>query len=385
MFRSPFLSGAAPAFFLTIFCVSSTIAFFVPVCSLFLTRDVGATPLATGFFFAFSGLLSIGVSQLVARYSDVAGSRRNIIIFGCICGGVACVFFSFLRSYWILLFLICPLYCFAHVSGQVFAAGREYSRSRGLDPVLFTSCMRACFALAWIMVPPAAMLLLDSQGAGSVYLLCALVFAVSALAALFLPPGRRSAEARREASGARLFPERSVLYLFGCVALVFTCNGMHMIAMPQLVTGEMGLEAKFAGIFMATAAGLEIPVMLFSGRLAQKIHMRNILLVATAAGFMYYIAVSMCHTPWVFWCAQLANALFIGVITNLGMVYFQEMLPRIPGQATTLFSSAVAVGNIVSGAVCGAVSAAFGYGGVFYAAVLCSFLASVLMFLVRKI
>jgi SET family sugar efflux transporter-like MFS transporter len=45
---------------------------------------------------------------------------------------------------------------------------------------------------------------------------------------------------------------------------------------------------------------------------------------------------------------QLANALFIGILAGLGMVYFQDLMPGSPGQATTLFTNSIRTGSATS-------------------------------------
>jgi SET family sugar efflux transporter-like MFS transporter len=378
-------SKTSVMYFAVIFCISLTMAFFIPVSSLFLTEELGVSGFETGLFFTVSGILSIAVSQLVARYSDMAGNRRNIILFGCVCGMVSCICFALIRSYLFLLLAVNFIHCFSHVGGQVFASGREYSRYTGRNSLIFTSVMRAFFAFAWVFGPPAAMVILENFGFSAVYLSCAAVFLVSFSAVGFMMPATDFAEDHDGARSARLFSEPSVYILFAVTVLIFACNNMYLITMPQYVTRELHFEHHYAGVFMATAAALEIPCMLISGRLAQKIHMKYILIVATVSGFLYYIAVSFASTLVQFWTAQLANAVCIGIVTSLMMVYFQEMLPKIPGQATTLFSSAASVGGIISGAVCGLISDAWGFVSVFNFAVGLSFLAFVLMCLVRKI
>ncbi|MBQ8706737.1 MAG: sugar efflux transporter [Succinivibrionaceae bacterium] len=385
MSQSIFASRTSWVYFVVIFFASSTMAMFLPVSSLFLSRGVGASGWEIGAFFTVHGVLSILVSQLVAKYSDIAGNRRNIILFGCFSGALACLGFAFIRSYWVLAVAVNFLYCFASVAGQVFASGREYSRHKGGDPVFFTSVMRAFFALAWVIGPPAVMIILEKSGFTVVYLCSCAVFLAAMTVVFFLMPSSDFGRDRKEARSAKLFAEPSVLVLCMVNLLVFACNNMYIIAMPQYVTGELNLETRYVGIFMATAAGLEIPCMLISGWLARKLHMKYILIVATASGFLYYIAISCATTLAQFWCAQIANAVCIGIVTSLLMVYFQEMLPRIPGQATTLFSSSISVGNILSGALCGFILENAGSVAVFNAAVALNFLASVLMCFVRKI
>ncbi len=380
-----FISTTALVYCFVIFCVSTTLALFIPVSSLFFSTELHCTPFATGAFFTVGGIMTIIVSQIVAKYSDVAGSRKNIIMFGCLCGMISTLSFAFCRNYWVLLLVVSFINSFSLIAGQVFASGREYSKYSGRNPILFSSVMRAFWASAWIICPPAAMFLLEGLGFKSVYLVTAAVFLITLILVKVFMPATNYVKDQEGARRAKLFAEKSVLLLFIATVLIFTCNNMYLITMPQYVTVNLGFSATLIGVFMATAASCEIPIMLLSGYLSKKIHMKYLLIVATISGILYYIAISYVTTVELFLVAQLANAVFIGIITSLDMVYFQEMLPKIPGQATTLFTNAIAVGNILSGLICGAIAEMWGFVFVFQLSVVFCLLAFVHMCFVRKI
>jgi SET family sugar efflux transporter-like MFS transporter len=58
--------------------------------------------------------------------------------------------------------------------------------------------------------------------------------------------------------------------------------------------------------------------------------------------------------------AQLLNALFIAAVSGLGITYVQEMLPRQPGRATTLFTNTFPIGAMLAGPLFG-VAQHFGF------------------------
>jgi len=57
---------------------------------------------------------------------------------------------------------------------------------------------------------------------------------------------------------------------------------------------------------------------------------------------------------------QLLNALFIAAISGLGISYMQNMLPRHPGRATTLFTNTFPLGAMLAGPLFG-LGQHFGY------------------------
>ncbi|SUI49086.1 Sugar efflux transporter A [Serratia quinivorans] len=46
---------------------------------------------------------------------------------------------------------------------------------------------------------------------------------------------------------------------------------------------------------------------------------------------------------------QLFNAIFIGIIATVGMLYFQDLMPERSGMATTLFTNSISTGVILAG------------------------------------
>jgi SET family sugar efflux transporter-like MFS transporter len=109
------------------------------------------------------------------------------------------------------------------------------------------------------------------------------------------------------------------------------------------------------------------------------------LLLSTVAAVLFYVGMSTLHDTWQLLSLQLANALFIGILAGLGMIYFQDLMPGKPGQATTLFTNSVRTGSIMAGTLAGIIAQWWSYFGVFMLAVLLSVLALVLLFRVRPV
>lgn len=372
------------AYINTIFFISLSISLFVPVTALFLSEEVKVNNLQIGLFFTIEALFSIFFNQLLAKYSDIKGSRKDIIIFGCVCGMLSCAAFSYFRNYYVLLFIAIFIFSFSHIGGQVFAAAREYCIYTKRNVITFTSIMRAFFALAWVVGPPLALICVENYGYATVYLCCSFVYFSNVIVSyFFLHPTKVERDAS-EIKKIKLFENNSVLFLFLSIILVFVCNQSYLITMPQYIYHELGIEKKYAGIFMATAALFEMPIMIISGQLAKKIHIKNLLLVATFSGCIYYITIFNVTELWAFWSAQIVNSIFIGIITSLGMVYFQELLPKVPGQATTLFTNAVAIGVTIAGGLCGFIAQYLGFSAVFISTILLSLVSFIFMCMVKK-
>ena len=69
---------------------------------------------------------------------------------------------------------------------------------------------------------------------------------------------------------------------------------------------------------------------------------------------------------------QLLNAIYIGILAGIGMLYFQDLMPGQAGAATTLYTNTTRVGWIIAGSLAGVVKLKSGtIYGVLDCAVMC--------------
>ncbi|STE85086.1 sugar efflux transporter B [Escherichia coli] len=74
----------------------------------------------------------------------------------------------------------------------------------------------------------------------------------------------------------------------------------------------------------------------------------------------------MAHSPVILLGLQLLNAIFIGILGGIGMLYFQDLMPGQAGSATTLYTNTSRVGWIIAGSVAGIVAEIWNYHAVFW-------------------
>ena len=361
-------------------------ALFVPTLSLFLTQAVGATPLAVGCFYTCNALAGILVSQRLARYSDRRGSRRQLIFFCLLTGVLASLLFALVRHYAVLVSAgILLLSLGASASPQLFALAREYCDRQGKPGVMFTTTMRAQYSLAWVAGPPLAFAVSFQYGFGALFALGAVTYLASAiLVRRYLPDlGRVTGSGLGDGRGLR--QDVDVRWLFVASTLMWTCNSMYLINMPLYLSHELHLPQGLAGWMMGTAAALEIPLMLGAGHLSRRWGKKPMLILAAVAGVLFYIGMSSQVRPEWLLALQLANALFIGILAGLGMVYFQDLMPGRPGQATTLFTNSIRSGSILAGLLAGLIAQYWSYFGVFVVAIGLTLIACGLLWRVRAV
>ncbi|EKI6267678.1 MFS transporter [Salmonella enterica] len=348
------LNGIYAAFMLVAFMMGVAGALQAPTLSLFLSREVGAQPFWVGLFYTANAIAGIGVSLALAKRSDSRGDRRKLIMFCCLMAIGNALLFAFNRHYLTLMTCGVLLASLANTAmPQLFALAREYADSSAREVVMFSSVMRAQLSLAWVIGPPLAFMLALNYGFTAMYSIAAVIFAVSlVLIALMLPSVARVKQPV-DAPLAQVngWQDKNVRMLFIASTLMWTCNTMYIIDMPLWISAELGLSDKLAGVLMGTAAGLEIPAMILAGFYVKRFGKRRMMIVAVAAGVLFYVGLIFFHSRTALLLLQLFNAIFIGIVAGIGMLWFQDLMPGRAGAATTLFTNSISTGVILAGAV----------------------------------
>lgn len=374
MHNSPAVTSAksfdltSTAFLIVAFLTDIAGALQTPTLSIFLTDEVHARPAMVGFFFTGSAVIGILVSQFLAGRSDKRGDRKSLIVFCCLLGVLACTLFAWNRNYFVLLFVGVFLSSFGSTANpQMFALAREHADKTGREAVMFSSFLRAQVSLAWVIGPPLAYALAMGFSFTVMYLSAAVAFIVCGVTVwLFLPSMQKELPLATGTVEAPRRNRRDTLLLFVICTLMWGSNSLYIINMPLFIINELHLPEKLAGVMMGTAAGLEIPTMLIAGYFAKRLGKRFLMRVAAVGGVCFYAGMLMAHSPVILLGLQLLNAIFIGILGGIGMLYFQDLMPGQAGSATTLYTNTSRVGWIIAGSVAGIVAEIWNYHAVFW-------------------
>ena len=362
------LNGVYAAFMLVAFMMGVAGALQAPTLSLFLSREVGAQPFWVGLFYTVNAIAGILDSLWLAKRSDSQGDRRKLILFCCAMAVGNALLFAFNRHYLTLITCGVLLASLANTAmPQLFALAREYADNSAREVVMFSSVMRAQLSLAWVIGPPLAFMLALNYGFTVMFTIAAGIFAISlALIAFVLPSVARVEQVTdKPITHVSGWQDKNVRMLFIASTLMWTCNTMYIIDMPLWISSDLGLPDKLAGILMGTAAGLEIPAMILAGYYVKRFGKRRMMVVAVAAGVVFYAGLILFHSREALLTLQLFNAVFIGIVAGIGMLWFQDLMPGRAGSATTLFTNSISTGVILAGVIQGALAQSYGHGSVY--------------------
>ncbi|HAP3254136.1 TPA: sugar efflux transporter SetA [Escherichia coli] len=379
------MNGVYAAFMLVAFMMGVAGALQAPTLSLFLSREVGAQPFWIGLFYTVNAIAGIGVSLWLAKRSDSQGDRRKLIIFCCLMAIGNALLFAFNRHYLTLITCGVLLASLANTAmPQLFALAREYADNSAREVVMFSSVMRAQLSLAWVIGPPLAFMLALNYGFTVMFSIAAGIFTLSLVLIAFMLPSvvRVELPSENALSMQGGWQDSNVRMLFVASTLMWTCNTMYIIDMPLWISSELGLPDKLAGFLMGTAAGLEIPAMILAGYYVKRYGKRRMMVIAVAAGVLFYTGLIFFNSRMALMTLQLFNAVFIGIVAGIGMLWFQDLMPGRAGAATTLFTNSISTGVILAGVIQGAIAQSWGHFAVYWVIAVISVVA---LFLTAKV
>ncbi|SQM86896.1 broad specificity sugar efflux system [Escherichia coli] len=379
------MNGDYAAFMLVAFMMGVAGALQAPTLSLFLSREVGAQPFWIGLFYTVNAIAGIGVSLWLAKRSDSQGDRRKLIIFCCLMAIGNALLFAFNRHYLTLITCGVLLASLANTAmPQLFALAREYADNSAREVVMFSSVMRAQLSLAWVIGPPLAFMLALNYGFTVMFSIAAGIFTLSLVLIAFMLPSVARVELPSENALSMQggWQDSNVRMLFVASTLMWTCNTMYIIDMPLWISSELGLPDKLAGFLMGTAAGLEIPAMILAGYYVKRYGKRRMMVIAVAAGVLFYTGLIFFNSRMALMTLQLFNAVFIGIVAGIGMLWFQDLMPGRAGAATTLFTNSISTGVILAGVIQGAIAQSWGHFAVYWVIAVISVVA---LFLTAKV
>jgi len=370
--------------------------------SLFLANAVHAAPILVGVYFTVRAASGIVVNQAAGRLSDRMRDRRLLLVAAGIAGAAGSLTLAFVRDYTLVL---ATGMVFLSIGGitfsQLFAYANSFALARRRDITAFGGLMRAFFSAAWVVGPPLGLFLLAALGFRSLYLIVAVLsLATAAVGRWGLPPvaapsttapgARRAASGRGRAQPGQASPRRAwrcklpalparLWLLLAVVLLVGIINQAYGIDMPLDVTKHAGHGAELAGWMAGVTAACEIPIMIFTGRIAGRLGPGRIVGWSAAVGVVYYALMPFASAGPALLAMAVFNGVYQGVSLSLPMAMVQDEAPGGPGSASALYTSAFGLAGMLAGTVTGVVTAAVGYADLFWVSAGMSACAAVLM------
>lgn len=347
-------------------------SFVAPFLSLWGTQEIGLSPLLFGCYTTATTLSGVLAATTLARRSDTHVSRRSLLLLGGASGSCGYIGYALTRDPRLLLVIGCTLLALSTVCfSQLFAHARErffHAAIPGVPPGFLLSIVRVGFSLAWTAGPAVGAWMMVHHGFRGLFLGTAALFLVFTLGvARFVPAGPQPPAAPREPL-RRVLTRGDLLALFAAFVLIFAAHTVNMMNLPLVLTRVLGGSARDVGITFGVGPLAELPLMLWFGLMAGRGQGRQLGLLrfGAAATVLYFVLLTLARAPWQVFPLQILHGMSFAIFSNVAILFVQERLPGQPGLATTVFTNAAHVGNLVGYFGFGLLAEPLGQRGLFW-------------------
>ena len=380
--------GSTLTYTILCLCITFSSSLIIPVLSLYLTDVLKYNSFQVSFVFVILPLLTIICIQFFGKLSDGILQRPVIITISCIFGIISPIFLAIKPDFIYFCtigFIVLSLYPIAYP--QIFASAREFSLKYMASSVMYTTFLRALVSLSWSFGPPIAFFIATGYSFNSLFATCAIAYAIATFLTFFylphIPMDMTDTKISQKPNDFVWYKDKQVILLFIATVLMFTAFSAYIISMPLYLTKELQADPKLPGLILGLAAFTEIPLMFISARMVKKIGLKILVIFGAYMLVFYLTALLFATTTFELLAIQILSATFIALVSNLGMILFQELLSSIPGQATSFYINACTAGQILGGAMI-SLSAFFSYKAIYIVGIILSIIACIVLHKIKQ-
>jgi MFS transporter, SET family, sugar efflux transporter len=333
---------------------------------LFAANHVGLAPVQVGVLVSAIALGGMVVTAALGRRFDRLPSRRYVVA-AVLAGAVGCGLMSVTTSFVVLLLVGVTLFgAVAAGYPQLFALAHVVSRDRAL-PDRTAPLLRSGWSLAWAAGPLAAAAVLAWLGYRGLFWAAAVALLLTAVVAFGIPPplprpgdgaGREgevtSAPVSAQPEALTAQPRRwFVVLLAGSIVLFHTAMFSGSVALPLLVTVDLGRPAGEVGLLFSACAVVEILAALGLAVVSPALNHRWMIVTGMVLFVGYFLLTVVSNGLALLLLAQVPRGVAIAIVGTVGISHFQAVFAPATGVATALFSNAGTAGSLASGVLAG--------------------------------
>ncbi|MFC6117904.1 sugar efflux transporter [Macrococcoides bohemicum] len=381
-------------FLINMTLLGMALAITVPFFVLYATQELGMTRGLYGVMMALFALAGFAVNTIVARFSDRAGfSRKYMIMFSLAMASVAFSMYYLVSN----PYLFIALYVFfggmsAPAMPQMYASARESinASASSKNAVFANTVLRSMFSFGFLFGPLVGTVLLKQFGFGGIFGGTVIIYWIVLITFLIFfhevkPEKVVYSSNRIEPVAPNLAKDMYLLIPFLAFVFLHVGQWMYTLNMPLFVTEFIKEDEANVGYLASLCAGLEVPFMIILGVLASRFQTRTLLMIGAVSGGAYYFSIGVFDNVTAMLIGQVLLAFFLAILLGLGISYFQDILPDFPGYASTLFSNAMIVGQLVGNLLGGVMSGIVGLGNVFFVSASFMLLAFILLIFTKPV
>lgn len=368
------------------------IAVTVPFLVLFATKDLGMTTTQYGVLLALAAISQFTVNSIIARFSDTHNiNRKVLIITALLMGAISFSIYFYIHQIWLFIILYALFQgLFAPAMPQLYASAREsINISSSKDRAKFANTvLRSMFSLGFLFGPFIGSQLIELKGYSGLFGGTVAIILFTLILQVFfyknLPIENQISDQQHvEKSAPNMFKDQSLFIPFIAFILLHIGQWMYTMNMPLFVTDYLHEKDSYVGYLASLCAGLEVPFMVTLGILSAKLSTRALLITGSIFGGAFYFSIGIFKSFYMMLVGQVCLAIFLAILLGLGISYFQDILPDLPGYASTLFANAMVIGQLCGNLLGGAMSHWVGLENVFFVSASSILLGMILIFFTK--
>ena len=361
----------------------------MPQMTLFLVRELGASLPVAGLYY-LTNLAAPVAGYLIGRWSDRRSERLGLFRLCALAGGLGWLGMAFSTEIWMPFVLSALALSISGASmAQLFAAARDELNRRpasGADNRVL-SAIRMAFTAGWV-VGPVMGSWFGSQFGLRALLVAAAVCTLAQVLPLgeqrvhrYLPSGHDASRPAHRTAVRRMVP---LLVFTGLCVLAMSGDTIKFGYLPLYMADELGISDTLRGAVIAVQPLLELALMPFFARFADRYGGLRVMVLGAALGTGANLAFATSTTVAGLFAGQLLTAGLWAALGALGVSIAQHLYPEGVATASGLFLSSIAVGASAGGLIGGLGVARLGLPEVFYLPAALSAVATVGLLLLER-
>ncbi|MEK4063384.1 MULTISPECIES: sugar efflux transporter [Paenibacillus] len=386
--RQLFLIPSYSLFMICMMLQGMAISISSPFLAVYFTTKLGVSAGTFGIFTAVTLISGVWLSSIIAKRSDSGLNRKTLMVTAMLFNALAFAGYLFIHEFYALLLYMTVFTAIgAPAMPQLFASAREaVNASLSADHAFANSSLRSMFSLGFITGPLIGSILLNHLGFQGIFMSTSLIFLLNALLVCFFVkrPVLKKPAGIQAATQLKLHQNARVLIPFLVLTLLYAGHWLNNLNISLFIINTLGGSTQNVATVSSICALLEIPFMLVLGVLSAKTSNRVLMFWGILLGAAYYILVLASTQLWHLLAGQVLLAFFVAVISAIGISYIQDLLPDLPGYASTLYTNATTIGRLGGSLAGGAAAEWVGYRNAYWGCLLLVVFSLALMLLPQR-
>ncbi|MEP3431701.1 MAG: MFS transporter [Roseibium sp.] len=358
----------------------------IPLMSFFIVEGLGVEPWKIGLYTGTVLTLTLLTNRWAGERLDHGFPVRKLLVISVSAYLTLTALLTQTNSFLMLVLIVAPLMSLSNMgSGTIFTFGRLYAQRTDLDIARVNSWLRMAISLAW-MIGPALSFTLVAEFGFKVAFSCALAlgFVNLVLWHIVVPPEFKAEPKDKRQDASDPINWGLMIAALICLGFVIT-NTLFVSVMPLLFIKETGLPGSTPGLSLTVKCLVEVFVIFASVRLAEKIGVRIVLLIAAILAAISMSLFAQATSLWQVIAISILEGTYYGLFAGVSITFVQSFAPDKPGRATAVYMNSLFFGGMIGSVSMGFIASATDYKTVLYVATGSSLTAMLILLATLKV